>query len=701
MEQQVKTMCGGNEIFISTGKMAKQADGSVIVQCGGTMVLVAACCAKKANPGLDFFPLTVEYQEKTFAAGKIPGGFFKREGKPTEKAVLTSRMIDRPIRPLFPEGMSNEVQVIATVISIDSEHDADILAIIGASSALTISNIPFDGPIAAVRVGMLDGKLILNPTMIEIAKSSIDLVVVGSETDVTMLECGAHEVTEEKMLEAIKFGHEGLKPIIAAQKELQKRAGKPKRKDIVYSEISKEVTDFLKANAADRLSKMLVKPEKQARVDEMDLIIADMVSKLVKEDGDVTEGEVKKGIFKLEEEIVRNMILKQKKRTDGRGLDELRKLSSEVNLLPVPHGSALFTRGETQSLSAVTLGTDSDEQIIDGLEGEYKKGFMLHYNFPPFSVGEVKPMRGTGRREIGHGNLAFKALQPMMPTKEEFPYTIRVVSEILESNGSSSMATVCAGSLSLMAGGVPVKAAVSGIAMGLISDGKDYAVLTDIAGVEDHCGDMDFKVAGTRAGITAVQMDIKIKGISFDILKDGLEKAKKGRLQILEHMSRTIAQPASDISPYAPRIVTVKVKQDKIREVIGPGGKVIKKIIAETGADINIDDDGNCQIASANKEALDKAVQMVRDIIAEPEVGKVYNGKITKLMNFGAFCEFMPGREGLIHVSEMSATYVKDVKEVLKEGDEVKVILFEIDDQHRNNLSIKRIPAPEQPEGKA
>jgi polyribonucleotide nucleotidyltransferase len=516
-----------------------------------------------------------------------------------------------------------------------------------------------------------------------------------------MLECGAHEVTEEKMLEAIKFGHEGLKPIIAAQKELQKRAGKPKRKDIVYSEISKEVTDFLKANAADRLSKMLVKPEKQARVDEMDLIIADMVSKLVKEDGDVTEGEVKKGIFKLEEEIVRNMILKQKKRTDGRGLDELRKLSSEVNLLPVPHGSALFTRGETQSLSAVTLGTDSDEQIIDGLEGEYKKGFMLHYNFPPFSVGEVKPMRGTGRREIGHGNLAFKALQPMMPTKEEFPYTIRVVSEILESNGSSSMATVCAGSLSLMAGGVPVKAAVSGIAMGLISDGKDYAVLTDIAGVEDHCGDMDFKVAGTRAGITAVQMDIKIKGISFDILKDGLEKAKKGRLQILEHMSRTIAQPASDISPYAPRIVTVKVKQDKIREVIGPGGKVIKKIIAETGADINIDDDGNCQIASANKEALDKAVQMVRDIIAEPEVGKVYNGKITKLMNFGAFCEFMPGREGLIHVSEMSATYVKDVKEVLKEGDEVKVILFEIDDQHRNNLSIKRIPAPEQPEGKA
>jgi len=688
--ESVKTQFGRNELVFETGKLAKQADGAVMVQYGGTVVLVTSVCARKGREAADFFPLTVEYQEKTFAAGKIPGGFFKREGRPSEKAILTSRMIDRPIRPLFPEGMLNETQVVATVLSIDDENDPDILAVTGASAALTISDIPFDGPIAAARVGLIDGNFVLNPTFEESENSELDLIVVANEQDVLMLEAGADEVSEDRMIEAIKFGQEGIKPLIAAQKDLQKKVGKPKREDITKVEIKQELFDKISAGASGKLKEILMMPEKQPRREALDDLLKGYVEQESAAGNETAEFDVKTAFHKLEKAVVRDIILGTKKRVDGRKFDEIRPLSSEVNMLPRTHGSALFTRGETQSLAVTTLGTGSDEQIIDALEGESKRTFMLHYNFPPFSVGEARPMRGPGRREIGHGALAAKALKPVLPLGDDFPYTIRIVSEILESNGSSSMATVCAGSLALMGSGVPVKAAVSGIAMGLLMDGDDHVVLTDIAGVEDHYGDMDFKVAGTDKGITAVQMDLKIKGLSFDVLSAGFEQAKKGRLEILDHMSHTIAEPAKDVADTAPRIVTIKVHVDKIRDVIGPGGKMIRKIIADTGADINIEDDGSCQVASSDRESLEKALQMIKDITAEPEVGKVYEGKITKLMNFGAFCEFMPGQEGLIHVSELSNSYVKEVSDVVKEGDAVKVVLFEIDSQGRNNLSIKR-----------
>jgi len=688
--EQVRTKFGREELVIETGKLAKQADGSVTVQYGETMVLVTCVCARKGREAASFFPLTVEYQEKTFAAGKIPGGFFKREGRPSEKAILTARMIDRPIRPLFPEGMLNETQVIATVLSIDDKNDSDILAIIGASAALTISDIPFDGPIAAARVGFVDGQFVLNPTFEEMEKSELDLIITANEEDVIMLEAEADQFPEEKMIEAIRFGHESIKPLIALQKELRKKEGKPKREDVTRVELNEELYHKIKDKVTGRLNEILAMPDKQQRMEALDMLNNELVEKEIEEGNESPELDVKTVIGKLEKEVVREIILMSKKRVDGRDFEEIRDLASEVNLLPRTHGSALFTRGETQALAVTTLGTGSDEQIIDALEGESKRTFMLHYNFPPFSVGEAKPMRGPGRREIGHGALAAKALRPVMPSPEEFPYTVRIVSEILESNGSSSMATVCASSMALMGGGVPVKAAVGGIAMGLLKEGDDYVLLTDIAGVEDHYGDMDFKIAGTEKGITAVQMDIKIKGLNYDILCEGFESALKARLKILEHMSKTVKEPFADISKTAPRIVTINVKVDKIREVIGPGGKIIRKIIADTGADINIEDDGTCQVASADKESLDRAVQMIGDIIAEPEVGKVYQGKITKLMAFGAFCEFMPGKEGLIHVSELSVEYVKEVTAVVKEGDAVEVLLFEIDGQGRNNLSIKR-----------
>jgi len=539
-------------------------------------------------------------------------------------------------------------------------------------------------------VGFIDGQFVLNPTFEEMEKSELDLIITANEEDVIMLEAGANQFTEEKMIEAIRFGHESIKPLIALQKQLQKKEGTPKREDIAQVELNEELYSKIKDKVSERLKKILAMPDKQQRMEALDVLNNELVEKEIEEGNESPELDVKTVIGKLEKEVVREIILMSKKRVDGRGFEEIRALSSEVNPLPRTHGSALFTRGETQALAVTTLGTGSDEQIIDALEGESKRTFMLHYNFPPFSVGEAKPMRGPGRREIGHGALAAKALRPVMPSSEEFPYTIRIVSEILESNGSSSMATVCASSMALMGGGVPVKAAVGGIAMGLLKEGDDYVLLTDIAGVEDHYGDMDFKVAGTEKGITAVQMDIKIKGVNYDILCEGFESARKARLKILEHMSKTVKEPFEEISATAPRIVTLMVHVDKIREVIGPGGKVIRKIIAETGSDINIDDDGTCQVASADKESLESAVQMIKDIIAEPEAGKVYQGKITKLMAFGAFCEFMPGKEGLIHVSELSREYVKDVSSVVKEGDAVEVILFEIDSQGRNNLSIKR-----------
>ncbi|MBU0570846.1 MAG: polyribonucleotide nucleotidyltransferase [Candidatus Omnitrophica bacterium] len=689
--EQVKIEIGGKELTIGTGKMAKQAHGSVTVQCGGTVVLVTAVCAKTARESVDFFPLTVEYQEKTFAAGKIPGGFFKREGRPSEKAILTSRMIDRPIRPLFPKGQMNEVQVIATVLSLDDENDADMLAITGASAALSISDIPFNGPIGAVRVGLVGDEFVLNPTFEQLEESKLDLVVVANEDDVIMLEAGADAIGEEKMLEAIKFGAIGVGPLLKLQNELRKKCGKTKREDIVCAELNEEIYALLKEKNSDKINKIMHMPDADERAKAIEILQDERIKEEVTEESNISEKNVRDAFSAMQKELMRAMVLKEKKRVDGRAFDQVRALDSEINLLPNTHGSALFTRGETQALAVITLGTGSDEQIMDALEGEYKRKFMLHYNFPPFSVGEARFLRGPGRREIGHGALAAKALKPILPDVDSFPYTIRLVSEILESNGSSSMATVCAGSLSLMASGVPVKNAVSGIAMGLVKEGDDYAILTDIAGLEDHCGDMDFKVAGTKDGITALQMDLKIKGVSLDELKEGFEKARNARISILDHMRKTIAEPLAEVAANAPRIVTIDVPVDKIRDVIGPGGKIIRGIIAETGADINIEDDGSCQVASANKESLDQAVKMVRDIIAEPEVGKVYDGKITKLMAFGAFCEFMPGKEGLIHVSELSGGYVKDVASIVKEGDAVKVVLFEIDKQGRNNLSVKRV----------
>ncbi|MBD3426056.1 MAG: polyribonucleotide nucleotidyltransferase [Candidatus Omnitrophica bacterium] len=682
---------GNEELIVSTGKLAKQADGSVTVQYGGTMVLVTSVCSRQPREGLDFFPLTVEYQEKTFAAGKIPGGFFKREGRPSQKAILTSRMIDRPIRPLFPEGMTNEVQVVATVLSSDGKNDSDILGVIGASTALTISDIPFNGPIGCVRVGLVEDNFVINPTFAEMEKSDLDLVVVGNDESVVMLESGANELSEEKMVEAIKFGHEQLKPQLDLQRKLAEKIGKPKREDISYVEVNEELYQRIKEKAQDKLKQIMQLSEKQQRVEGL----ADLQNKLVEEEGSAEdediESDVKRALHRIEKDVLRQIILEENKRVDGRRFDEIRQISSEINALPRTHGSGLFTRGETQALAVTTLGTAADEQRVDSLEGESFKSFMLHYNFPPFSVGDVRPMRGPGRREIGHGALAEKALTPVIPSKEEFPYTIRLVSEILESNGSSSMASVCAGSLSLMASGVPVKAAVSGIAMGLVKEETNYAILTDIAGAEDHFGDMDFKVAGTKDGVTAVQMDLKIKGIDFDILKNAFEQAKAARMKILDNMTQTIPEPLNEIAPNAPRIVTLTIKPDKIRDVIGSGGKVIRGIIAETGADINIEDDGTCQVASSDKESLDKAIEIIEGIIEEPEIGKVYDATVVNITNFGAFVEFLPKKEGLVHVSELSKDYVKEVTDVVKEGDKVKVKLIGIDDQGRVKLSMKQV----------
>ena len=695
---EVRTTLRNEELIIGTGKLAKQAGGSVTVQYGGTMVLVACCCAKKARENMGFFPLTVEYQEKTFAAGKIPGCFFKREGRPSEKAILTSRMIDRPIRPLFPKGMLNEVQVVATVLSYDGENDADVLALTGASAALSISEIPFDGPIAGVRVGMINGEFILNPTAADMEKSEIDVVMVANEESVVMLEAGTSGVDEEKVIEAIKFGHEGIKPLLAMQNELREKVGKPKREDITVSGINEDLYQKIKGSSAAKIREILQLPNKQQRAEELAALTQGLVDAEDPDGEKGLAGDVRDVVEKVERDVVRDVILKDRKRIDGRQFDEIRALSSEVNLLPRTHGSALFTRGETQALAVITLGTSSDEQRIDALEGETRRAFMLHYNFPSFSVGETRPMRGPGRREIGHGALAAKALIPALPHPEDFPYTIRLVSEILESNGSSSMATVCASSLCLMASGVPVKAPVSGIAMGLVKEGDEYAILTDIAGAEDHLGDMDFKVAGTRDGVTAVQMDLKVKGISFDIMKEAFAQARKARMELLDHMEGTIAAPAEDLSPHAPRIVTIMVKPDKIREVIGQGGKVIRGIIAETGAEINIEDDGTCQVSSPNKESLDRAVSIIEGILEEPEIGKVYDARVVKLMDFGAFVEFLPGQEGLVHVSEVSNEYVKEVGTILTEGQEVKVKLIGIDDKNRVKLSIKQAQGGETPD---
>jgi len=690
---EIKINLGGEDIIIKTGKLAKQADGSVTVQCGGTMVLVTCCCAKQARESMGFFPLTVEYQEKTYASGRIPGGFFKREGRPTEKEILTSRMIDRPIRPLFPDGMLNEVQVISTVLSSDGKNDSDVLAMVGASTALTISDIPFNGPLGAVRVGIVDGKHVVNPTFEQREESKLDLIVVGNKENVVMLEAGAKVISEGEVIEGIKLAHDAMKPFFDMQEKLQKEIGKTKREDISFEEMGDEIYQSVKEKAFTKIQEIEQMPQKQERREALKALTQQLIDEADTEADATVEKQVKLALHKVEKEAIREFIVKNKKRTDGRAFDEIRQLDSAVNVLPLTHGSGLFTRGETQALVVTTLGTASDEQRIETLNGEGHKSFMLHYNFPPFSVGETRMMRGPGRREIGHGALAEKAIKAVLPSKEDFPYTVRLVSEILESNGSSSMATVCASSLALMASGVPLAASVSGIAMGLVKEGDDYAILTDIAGAEDHFGDMDLKVAGTKEGVTAVQMDLKVEGTSFKILEEALEQAKKARLEIMENMDATIAKPLEEVAANAPRIVTVMVKVDKIRDVIGPGGKMIRKIIAETGAEVNIEDDGSCQIASSDKESLDKAVEWVKGITAEPEIGKVYDARVTKIMNFGAFCEFLPGQEGLVHVSELSNSYVKEVTDVVKEGQEVKIKVIGVDDQNRVKLSIKAVEA--------
>ncbi|MFC1590590.1 polyribonucleotide nucleotidyltransferase [Candidatus Omnitrophota bacterium] len=680
---------GKDKIIIETGRLARQADGAVTVQFGGTMVLVTAVCSENPRENIGFFPLTVEYQEKTYAAGKIPGGFFKREGRPSEKAILTARCIDRPIRSLFGKGFLNELQIMAIVLSTDGQNDSDVLAMIGASAALSISNIPFNGPLASVRVGRVANELVINPTFQELENSDLDLVISGKKDRVLMVEAGGKEVSEDVILEAIKFGHKHLKALVELQEKMISECGRPKR-TIEPKSVDKALVDKVKQTAQPKMEEINKITDKDKQEEAMGLLTKGLIEELVTEESEYTDKDIKAALEEVEKEQVRRFILDKNQRFDGRKFNEIRKLDCEVGFLPRTHGSGLFTRGQTQSLSVATLGTSHDEQRIDAIEGESHKSFMLHYNFPPFSVGEVRPVRGPGRREIGHGALAEKALKVVMPSKESFPYTVRIVSDILESNGSSSMATVCAGSLSLMDAGVPISRPVGGIAIGLVKEGEKAVILTDIAGVEDHYGDMDFKVAGTVNGVTALQMDLKIEGVGYDVLNEALRMGKEARLVILDAMMKTISKPKESISEFAPRIVTLKISTEKIKDVIGPGGKVIRKIIQDTGATIDIEDDGTVQVASPEAEALEKAVEIIKGITAEAEVGKIYSGKIKRILNFGAFCEILPGKEGLIHVSELADKYVKTVEDVVKVGDEVTVKVIGIDEQGRVNLSRKQ-----------
>jgi polyribonucleotide nucleotidyltransferase len=695
---RVNVPFGAQELQIETGKLAKQASGSVVVSLGGTVVLVTACMAKKMREGIDFFPLTVEYQEKTYSAGKIPGGFFKREGKPTEKEVLTSRLIDRPIRPLFPEGLFNEVQVVATVLSADSDNDPDVLAIIGASSALMVSDIPFDGPISAVRVGLVDGEFVLNPTYAQRETSELDFIVAGDAQGIVMIEGDGREVPEARVKDMLAFAHRGLQASLDVQKDLFSRAGKPKTA-VTTKVLPQAFIDKVKGQGMARLTEIFNGiADKKEREDRLNQLFASLTEDMAvyaefkKGDAEITAGDVNAVFETMQYEMVRKNVFEKGLRVDGRGLKELRPLSSEVSLFPRTHGTGLFTRGQTQALATVTLGTKVDEQLIESLESVTYRKFMLHYNFPPFSVGETKPMRGPGRREIGHGALAHRALSAVIPGEDDFPYTIRVVSEVLESNGSSSMATTCAATLALLDAGVPLKAPVAGISIGLISDEKRSVLITDIQGMEDHFGDMDFKVTGTRTGITAIQLDLKIRHISLDLLSRAIDQATEARYVILDNMKEAIATHRPNLSEFAPRITSIQIPQDKIGEVIGPGGKTIRKIIEMTGASsIDIDDDGKAFISAPNQDSLDQVTRYLGSLLEMPEVGKVYEARVVKIMNFGAFCEFMPGKDGLVHVSEMSDKYVKDPNEIVKLGDTFPVVLFEIDKAGRYNLSRKRV----------
>ena len=687
---KVERKIGRENLVIETGKMAKQADGSVCVWYGGTMILVTACCSKELRKGIDFFPLTIEYQEKTYAAGRIPGGYFKREGRPTEKEILTARLIDRPVRPLFPKGFKNEVQVFAIVLSSDGENDSDVPAIIGASTALTISDIPFSGPVGAVRVGLVNDQLVANPTFEELETSTLNLVAVGLKDKIIMLEAGASEISEEKMLEAISFAQEYINEAIAIQEELRKKCGKEKRQ-VEIKVVSEDLYKKVRALSIKEFEKINSAPVKKQREEALDILSKEIIAKLKAEDEALEDADIKNALSQVEKEEIRKFILEKKKRLDSRGYEDIREISCEVGLLPRTHGSGLFTRGETQSLSTTTLGTGRDEQRLDTLEGEKFKSFMLHYNFPPFSVGEVRPARGPGRREIGHGALAERALKAVMPSGEDFPYTVRIVSDILESNGSSSMATVCAATLSLMDAGVPIKKPVSGIAMGLVKEGNEAAILTDIAGDEDHFGDMDFKVTGTDAGVTALQMDLKTDGINMELIKKIMKQASPARALILNKILDAIKAPRQELSEFAPKIVSITIDKDKIRSLIGPGGKIIKRIIQETGAAIEVNDDGKVAVSSDDVEAIDKAIAIIKGITGELEIGTIYNGTISRLMNFGAFCEIFPGKEGLIHVSELADKFVKNAEDVVKVGDKVRVKLIKVDEMGRVNLSIKQV----------
>ena len=679
----------GRKLILETGKVARQADGAVMATYGGTTVLAAVVFEKQPKPGLDFFPLTVNYQEKTFAAGKIPGGFFKREGRPSEKEVLTSRLIDRPIRPLFHETYRNETLVVVTVLAHDLENDPDIVAMVATSAALTISGVPFMGPIGAARVGYLDGKYVVNPTRDQVAASALDLVVAGTKEGVLMVESQAKELSEDVMLSAVMEGHRSFQPVIDAIIQLAEHCAKEPLPLTDPSEASKTVAAKLQSEMRGKLATAYGETAKQLRQTNVRAVKAE--AKKLFEGKDAELAAFGEQFGNLEADVVRNAVLDTGKRIDGRDTKTVRPIVAEVGILPRAHGSALFTRGETQALVVVTLGTGQDEQIIDALEGEYREHFMLHYNFPPYSVGEVRRMGSPGRREIGHGKLAWRALRPMMPTKDKFPYTVRVVSEITESNGSSSMASVCGGSLALMDGGVPMDRPVAGIAMGLIKEGERFAVLSDILGDEDHLGDMDFKVAGTSNGITALQMDIKITSITEEIMKVALGQAKDGRIHILGEMSKGLVGAREGVAATAPRITQFTIPKDKIREVIGTGGKVIREITEQTGTKIDIEDDGTIKVAAVDAVAGQKAIDWIKGIVAEPEIGVVYTGKVVKCVEFGAFVNFLGSKDGLVHISELAPRRVAKVGDVVSEGQQVKVKVLGVDDRGKVRLSMKAV----------
>ena len=679
----------GRPLIIESGKLAKQAGGAVLVRYGDTAVIVTATASAEPREGIDFFPLTVDYEERLYSVGKIPGGFIKREGRPSESAILSGRLIDRPIRPLFAEGYRNDVQVVATVLSVDQDNPPDIAAMIGASCALSVSDIPFNGPIGGVRIGRIDGKLIVNPTVAEQENSELNLVVAGTRDAVLMVEAGANQLSEEVILEAIIYGHEIIKEIIKFQDEIVAQIGKPKRELKMY-QVPADINDAVRAYATEKMLQAVDNSDKLAREAQISAIKQEVTVHF----GELYPNNPKEISYtfqKILKETVRKMITVDKIRPDGRKVDEVRPIACEVGLLARTHGSGLFTRGQTQVLTITTLGAIGDEQILDGLGVEESKRYMHHYNFPSFSVGETRPSRGPGRREIGHGALAERALLAVIPTEVEFPYTIRLVSEVLESNGSSSMGSVCGSTLSLMDAGVPIQAPVSGVAMGLVKEGDHYTILTDIQGMEDALGDMDFKVAGTEKGVTAMQMDMKIGGITKEIFADALDQARRGRMHIMGKMMEAIQQPRAELSPYAPRIITMEIHPDKIRDVIGPGGKIIKKIIEETGVKIDIEDDGKVFIAAVDMEAGHKAMRIIENLIREVEVGGIYQGKVTRLMNFGAFVEILPGKEGLVHISQLARERVAKVEDVVAVGDEITVKVTEIDRQGRINLSRKEL----------